>query len=100
MEAIACKHNDQKMVVKFLKENIFTRFGVPKAIISDEGTHFCNKIFNNLLTKYGVKHKVATPYHPQTSGQVELANCEIKNILMKVVNANHKDWALRLHDAL
>ena len=100
MEAIACKHNDHKMVVKFLKENIFTRFGVPKAIISDEGTHFCNKIFNNLITKYGVKHKVATPYHPQTSGQVELANREIKYILMKVVNANRNDWALRLHDAL
>ncbi|RVW92962.1 Retrovirus-related Pol polyprotein from transposon 17.6 [Vitis vinifera] len=100
VEAIACKHNDHKVVVKFLKENIFTRFGVPKAIISDGGTHFCNKIFNNLLARYGVKHKVATPYHPQTSGQVELANREIKNILMKVVNANRKDWALRLHDAL
>ena len=89
VEAIACNHNDHKVVVKFLKENIFTRFGVPKAIISDEGTHFCNKIFNNLLTKYGVKHKVATPYHPQTSGQLELANREIKNILMKVANAMH-----------
>ncbi|RVW13070.1 Retrovirus-related Pol polyprotein from transposon 17.6 [Vitis vinifera] len=42
-------------------------------------------------TKYGVKYKVATPYHPQTSGQVELANREIKNILMKVVNASRKD---------
>ena len=100
VEAIACKHNDHKVIVKFLKENIFIKFGVPKAIISDEGTHFCNKTFNNLLVRYGVKQKVATPYHPQTSGQVELANCEIKNILMKVVNANHKDWALRLHDAL
>ena len=100
MEAIACKHNDQKMVVKFLKENIFTKFGVPNAIISDGGTHFCNKIINNLLARYGVKHKVATPYHSQTSGQVELANREIKNILMKVVNANHKDWALRIYDAL
>ncbi|RVW72107.1 Transposon Ty3-I Gag-Pol polyprotein [Vitis vinifera] len=54
-----------------LKENIFSRFGVPKAIISDEGTHFCNKPFETLLAKYGVKHKVATPYYPQTSGQVE-----------------------------
>ncbi|RVW70524.1 putative mitochondrial protein [Vitis vinifera] len=67
-----------------LLENIFSRFGVPKAIISDGGTHFCNKPFETLLAKYGVKHKVATPYHPQTSGQVELANREIKNILMKV----------------
>ncbi|RVW41251.1 Retrovirus-related Pol polyprotein from transposon 17.6 [Vitis vinifera] len=53
-----------------------------------------------LLSKYGVKHKVATPYHPQTSGQVELANREIKNILMKVVNSNRKDWSIRLHDSL
>ncbi|RVW25432.1 Retrovirus-related Pol polyprotein from transposon 17.6 [Vitis vinifera] len=65
------------------QENIFSRFGVPKAIISYGGTHFCNKPFETLLAKYGVKHKVATPYHPQTSGQVELANREIKNILMK-----------------
>ncbi|RVW40135.1 Retrovirus-related Pol polyprotein from transposon 17.6 [Vitis vinifera] len=91
VEAIPCKQNDHRVVLKFLKENIFSRFGVPKAIISDGGTHFCNKPFETLLAKYGVKHKVATPYHPQTSGQVELANREIKNILMKVVNSSRKD---------
>nr|CAN61570.1 hypothetical protein VITISV_037260 [Vitis vinifera] len=85
VEAIPCKHNDHKVVLKFLKENIFSRFGVPKAIISDGGIHFCNKPFETLLAKYGVKHKVATPYHPQTFGQVELANKEIKNILMKTI---------------
>ncbi|KAL6334767.1 hypothetical protein AAG906_021426 [Vitis piasezkii] len=95
VEAIPCKQNDHKVVLKFLKENIFSRFGVPKAIISDGGAHFCNKPFEALLSKYGVKHKVATPYHPQTSGQVELANREIKNILMKVVNSNRKDWSIR-----
>ncbi|KAL6349737.1 hypothetical protein AAG906_041144 [Vitis piasezkii] len=73
VEAIPCKRNDHRVVLKFLKENIFSRFGVPKAIISDGGTHFCNKSFETLLAKYGVKHKVATPYHPQTSGQVETA---------------------------
>nr|CAN64056.1 hypothetical protein VITISV_024948 [Vitis vinifera] len=72
----------------------------PKAIISDGGTHFCNKPFETLLSKYGVKHKVATPYHPQTSGQVELANREIKNILMKMVNMSRRDWSVQLHDSL
>ncbi|WJZ82921.1 hypothetical protein VitviT2T_002642 [Vitis vinifera] len=100
VEAIPCEQNDHRVVLKFLKENIFSRFGVPKAIISDGGAHFCNKPFEALLSKYGVKHKVATPYNPQTSGQVELANREIKNILMKVVNSSRKDWSIRLHDSL
>ena len=64
VEAIPCKTNYHRVVLKFLKENIFSRFGVPKAIISDGGTHFCNKPFETLLAKYGVKHKVSTPYHP------------------------------------
>ena len=100
VEAISCKTNDHRVVLKFLKEKVFSRFGVPKAIISDGGTHFYNKPFENLLAKYGVKHKVATPYHPQTSGQVELANTKIKTILMKVVNSNRKDWSLKLLHSL
>ena len=99
VKAVPCLAADRMMVLKFLKENIFSRFGVPKAIISDGGSHLCNKPFENLLTKYGVKHKVATPYHPQTSGQVELANKEIKTILMKVVNSNRNDWSLKLLDS-
>ena len=63
-----CKTNDHRVVLKFLKANIFSRFGVPKSIISDGGSHFCNKPIENLMAKYGVKHRVATPYHPQTSG--------------------------------
>nr|CAN67553.1 hypothetical protein VITISV_028114 [Vitis vinifera] len=100
VKAIPCKHNDHRVVLKFLKENIFSRFGVPKAIISDGGTHFFNKSFETLLAKYGVKHKVATPYHPQTSGQVELANQDIKNILMKMVNTSRRDWSVKIHDSL
>ena len=100
VETVPYRAADHRVVLKFLKGNIFSRFGVPKAIISDGGSHFCNKPFENLLTKYGVKHKVATPYHPRTSGQVELANREIKIILMKVVNSNRKDWSLKLLDSL
>ena len=100
VEVVPCREADHRVVLKFLKENIFSRFRVPKAIISDEGSHFCNKPFENPLAKYGVKHKVATPYHSQTSGQVELTNREIKTILMKVVSSNRKDWSLKLLDSL
>ena len=100
VEGIPCKTKDHKVVLKFLKANIFSRFEVPKVINSDGGSHFCNKSFESLMAKYGVKHKVATPYHPQTSGQVELPNREIKTILMKVVNSNRKDWSLKLLDSL
>ncbi|KAL5570863.1 hypothetical protein UlMin_020460 [Ulmus minor] len=68
VEAGAFPTNDAKVVTRFLKKNIFTRFGTPRAIISDGGSHFCNRQFSALLNKYGVRHKVATPYHPQTSG--------------------------------
>ena len=100
VEEIPYKTNDHRVVLKFRKENVFSKFRVPKAIISVGGTHFCNKPFENFLDKYGVKHKVAPPYHPQTSGQVELANREIKTILIKVVNSNRKDWSLRILDSL
>ena len=64
VEEIPFKKNYHRVVLKFLKENVFSRSGVPKAIISDGGTHFCNKPFATLLEKYRVKQKVATPYHP------------------------------------
>nr|XP_016485883.1 PREDICTED: uncharacterized protein LOC107806272 [Nicotiana tabacum] len=73
---------------------------VSKAILSDGGSHFCNKAFTGLLEKYGVKHKVATPYHPQLSGQAEVSSREIKNILEKTVNTNRTDWSRKLDDTL
>ncbi|RAN86287.1 hypothetical protein B5P41_30175, partial [Bacillus sp. SRB_28] len=93
VEAVALSNNEGKSVTAFLKKNIFSRFGTPRAIISDGGSHFCNKLFKVLLEKYGVRHNVATPYHPQTSGQVEVSNREIKQILAKTVNANRTDWS-------
>jgi hypothetical protein len=100
VEAVALPTNDSKVVVTFLKNNIFSRFGMPRALISDEGTHFLNKLMENLLKKYNVKHKIVTLYHPQTSGQVEVSNMQIKKILEKTVCASQKDWAVKLEDAL
>ncbi|KAM2349620.1 hypothetical protein ACFX1X_013104 [Malus domestica] len=63
VEAKATKTNDSKVVSDFIKSNIFARFGIPRAIISDGGSHFCNRTFEALLRKYNVTHKVSTPYH-------------------------------------
>ncbi|KAM1962416.1 hypothetical protein ACFX16_022701 [Malus domestica] len=100
VEAKATKTNDSKVVSDFIKSNIFARFGIPRAIISDGGSHFCNRTFEALLRKYNVTHKVSTPYHPQTSGQAEVSNREVKQILEKTVSPSRKDWSMRLNDAL
>nr|XP_017225158.1 PREDICTED: uncharacterized protein LOC108201377 [Daucus carota subsp. sativus] len=100
VEAIPTRSNDNNVVLRFLKENIFSRFGTPRAIISDQGTHFKNRQFESLLKKYSITHRLATPYHPQTSGQVEVSNRQIKQILEKTVNSNRKDWSTKLIDAL
>ncbi|XP_061356384.1 uncharacterized protein LOC133300814, partial [Gastrolobium bilobum] len=76
VEAIATPTNDSRVVIAFLRKNIFSRFGVPRAIISDGGTHFDNRMVEYALAKYGVMHKISTPYHPQTCGQVEISNRE------------------------
>lgn len=76
VEAKATKTNDSKVVVDFVRNQCFNRFGVPRAIISDRGTHFCNRTFEALLKKYHVTHKVSTAYHPQTSEQAEISSRE------------------------
>ncbi|CAM8947563.1 unnamed protein product [Rhodiola kirilowii] len=101
VEAVTSSTCDAKVITKLFKKIIFLRFGVPRTtVISDGGSHFKEKHFEVLLHKYGVSHKVATPYHPQTSGQVEISNREIKAILEKTVGSSRKDWSSKLDDAL
>nr|GEW77424.1 reverse transcriptase domain-containing protein [Tanacetum cinerariifolium] len=80
VEAKALPTNDARVVVKFLK-SLFARFGTPRAIISDRGTYFCNDQFAKVMLKYGVTHRLSTAYHPQTSGQMEVSNRGLKQIL-------------------
>nr|GEY78149.1 reverse transcriptase domain-containing protein [Tanacetum cinerariifolium] len=98
-EAKALPTNDARVVCKFLK-NLFARFGAPRAIISDRGTHFCNDQFTKVMQKYGVTHHLSIPYHPQTSGQVEVSNRGLKRILEKTVGENRASWSDKLDDAL
>ncbi|GJS70244.1 reverse transcriptase domain-containing protein [Tanacetum coccineum] len=95
VEAKALPTNDARVVVKFLK-SLFARFGTPRAIISDRGTHFCNDQFAKVMSKYGVTHRLATAYHPQMSGQVEVSNRGLKRILERTVRENRASWSDKL----
>ncbi|GJW57005.1 reverse transcriptase domain-containing protein [Tanacetum coccineum] len=99
VEAKALPTNDARVVCKFLK-SLFARFGAPRAIISDRGTHFCNDQFAKVMLKYGVTHRLSTAYHPQTSGQVEVSNRGLKRILERTVGENRASWLDKLDDAL
>ena len=83
-----------------MQRNILSRFGAPRTIISDEGSHFANKLFEKLMNRYGIRYVMGLAYHPQLNGQVEISNKEIKNILEKTVSTSRKDWLVKLDDAL
>ncbi|KAI3744489.1 hypothetical protein L1987_57571 [Smallanthus sonchifolius] len=98
VEAQVLPTSDARVMVGFLKK-LFSKFGTPRAIISDRGTHFCNSQMEKVLPRYGVTHRLSTAYHPQSSGQVENANRGVKRILGKTVGKNRKDWSNKLDDA-
>ena len=100
VEAIACPRNDASTVVGFIQGNILSRFGAPRTIISDEGSHFANKVFEKFMNRYGIKHVMGLSYHPQLNGQAVISNREINKILEKTVNASRKDWSIKLDNAL
>ena len=64
VEAMACPINDANIVVGFIHRNILSRFGAPRTIISDEGSHFANKVFAKLMNRYRIKHVIGLAYHP------------------------------------
>nr|GEW43529.1 reverse transcriptase domain-containing protein [Tanacetum cinerariifolium] len=99
VEAKALPTNDARVIVKFLK-SLFSRFGIPRATISDRRTHFCNDQFTRVMIKYGVTHRLDTAYHPQKSGQVEVSNHGLKRILERAVGENRASWSDKLDDAL
>ncbi|GJT13006.1 reverse transcriptase domain-containing protein [Tanacetum coccineum] len=87
VEAQALPMNDARVVVKLLR-SLFARLGVPKALISDRGTHFCNSQLEKDLQRYGVTHKLSMAYHPQSNRQTEVTNSAIKRILERSVGYN------------
>ena len=85
-EAIPTRTNDHQVVVKFIHQHIFCRFGCPRAIISDGGKHFNNHQLQLMLKKkYGVEHGVTTPCHPQAKNHVENTNREVKKFYLPIL---------------
>jgi transposase InsO family protein len=99
-EAIATKTDNADTVAKILYENIITRFGCPKELVSDRGTHFINSTIEQLLSKYMIKHRKSTPYHPRANGQTEKTNGILCKIITKTVQGSNTNWDQRVFDAL
>jgi hypothetical protein len=100
VEAKALIRASEEVVLAFLFEDIFVRFGIPRELVTDGGPPFTSYKFEALLSKYHVLHRIASPYHPQGNGQVESTNKVIEAILTKTVRENRRDWSDRLHEAL
>ena len=87
-------------MVGFIHINLLSKFGVPRTIINDDGSHFSNKVFAKLMSIYEMKQMMGLYYHPQSNRQAEISNREIKKILEKTVNTSRKYWSIKLDDAL
>jgi transposase InsO family protein len=83
-----------------IKSMIFPRFGTLRILISDGGTHFTGKNFKTCLSKLGIEHRISMAYHPQTNGQAEMSNRQLKSILNKIIEKGGKDWSKKLDGAL
>eukprot|EP00253_Pinus_taeda_P030398 PITA_30398 len=100
VESKALVSATENLVVNFLYEDISTRFGVPREIVTDQGSQFTSNLVEKLMEEYKIKHKRSTPYHPQANGQVESKNKVLESIITKIVHLHRRDWAERLPEAL
>ena len=98
-EARALEKASAEEVAQFIFEDIICRHGCPKIILSDRGTHFVNKIVDNLCENFKIKHQLSSPYHPQTNGLVERFNRTLTETLAKLSEETDQ-WDLQLSAAL
>jgi len=87
------KRRDKKHL---LFEQAITRFGYPRILLSEQGTHFINNTIKDMIEEFEVYHQKSTPYHPQENEIVESFNTILENALTNIYNVNRDDWDLKI----
>ena len=80
-------------IATLYRDRIFVEHGIPEKVISDRGLQFVSKFMTELFEILGIKGNLLTAYHPQTDGQTERVNQEIKEFLAMFVNEKQDDWS-------
>ena len=100
VEAKAVKTNTAAYAATFMYENIISRFGCPKILVSDRGTHFLNDLIEEMTHRFQINHSKTTTYHPQTNGQTKRVNGILVSILRTTVIDSKRNWDIKLTAAL
>ena len=96
VEIRAMKNERDEKVAKFLYEEIFSRYGVPRELVTDQGAQFTSNLITKVMKEYIIRCHKSSPYHPQENEKEEVTNREIEAILTKIVHIYKKDWTNRL----
>jgi transposase InsO family protein len=100
VEAMPTFSNDGETTTLFIFNQVIARFGVPREIVTDHGSHFQNHMMSELVSKLGFRKEHLSPYYPQDNGQVEAINKSLKTILRRTINSTRMNWHLMLYPTL